>query len=190
MCSLAPWMSYFLKAFGLCAVSLSMSSFSLVPWLGAAMTPFARLLPADYGPDVNNTNRGLRVSTNNSSLPNPRFLSNELSSMEGTNTASSFMSVYVMQMGQFINHDIAHTPMFPIEGSCCPIDDQNEQCIPINISLDDPFFSNVMNPNTSLPEPVNCMTMARSMTSPDIKCSMDIERQQVSLSFHSGLAKD
>ena len=152
------------------------------------MTPFARLIPALYGQDVNDINRGLRVSTKESSLPNPRFLSNEISNVEGTNTTSSFMSIYVMQMGQFLDHDVSHTPMFqvPMNESCCgQRKDRNEQCIPIDIPSDDPFFSNIVNPNTSMPEPVNCMRMARSMTSPDLKCSMDIERQQVMFDFKS-----
>ena len=143
------------------------------------MTPFARLLPAVYGPDVNDANRGLRVSKNGNPLPNPRNLSTLLN-VAGTNTTSSFMSVYVMQMGQFLDHDVTHTPMFPIpisERCCGLIEDRNEQCIPINISSDDPYFSTIMNPHTGLP--VDCMRMARSMTSPDLKCSMDIERQQV-----------
>ena len=174
----------FQKAFGHYTVSHSIFLFLLVPWLGAAMTPFARSLPAVYGPDMNNTSRGLRVSKSGNSLPNPRILSNEISSLQGTNTTSSFMSVHVMQLGQFINHDIVHTPMFPVprNESCCGLmEDRNEQCIPINISSDDPFFSHIVNPNTSLPEPMKCMPMARSMTSPDLKCSMDIERQQVIL---------
>ena len=145
------------------------------------MTPYRRILEADYGPDAENMSRGLRVASNGSALPNPRLLSNKLAHLEGNKT-SSFMSLYVMQMGQFLNHDVSHTPMFPIpynESCCGPMEEQNEQCIPISIPPDDPFFSNNINPNTSMP--VNCMTMARSMTSPDIKCSMNIERQQVIL---------
>ena len=45
------------------------------------MTPFRRLLPAEYGPDVNNTKRGLRVANDSSPLPNARILSNEQSDM-------------------------------------------------------------------------------------------------------------
>ena len=76
----------FQKAFGHYTVSHSIFLFLLVPWLGAAMTPFARSLPAVYGPDMNNTSRGLRVSKSGNSLPNPRILSNEISSLQGTNT--------------------------------------------------------------------------------------------------------
>ena len=90
------------------------------------------------------------------------------------------MSVYVMQMGQFIDHDFAHSPNFP-QQTCCDenIENRDEQCIPIDIPSDDPFFSNIINPDTNLPEPVTCMRMARAMTSPDLDCPMDIERQQV-----------
>ena len=87
-----------------------------LPWLGAAMTPFRRLLSAVYGPDMDNMNRGLRVATDGSPLPNARFLSNELSETTNGNSfgsTSSFMSVYVMQMGQFLDHDFAHAPNPP-----------------------------------------------------------------------------
>ena len=142
------------------------------------MTPFRRLLPSEYGPDVNNTKRGLRVANDSSPLPNARILSNELSTTtngEQEDTTSPFMSVYVMQMGQFLDHDFAHSPMFeiPKDESCCgPIENRNEHCIPIDIPSDDPFFSD-------LSEPINCMPMARSMTSPDLDCAINIERQQV-----------
>ena len=103
------------------------------------MTPFRRLLPADYGPDMNNMNRGLRVAQDGTSLPNARVLSNTLSRTangEGNQTTSEFMSLYVMQMGQFLDHDFAHSPSFPIpeEEACCgPVENRNEQCIPIEI---------------------------------------------------------
>ena len=130
----------------------------------------------------------MRVASDGNPLPNARFLSNELSETTNGNSfgsTSSFMSVYVMQMGQFLDHDFAHSPNFP-QQTCCDenIENRDEQCIPIDIPSDDPFFSNIINPDTNLPEPVTCMRMARAMTSPDLDCPMDIERQQVT-SIHT-----
>ena len=142
--------------------------------MGVGMTPYRRLLESDYGPDVNNRTRGLRVATDGSPLPNARFLSNYVTGGEGKDSTSTFMSIHLMQMGQFIDHDIAHTPNYPSK-YCC--ENPNEQCIPIEIPSDDPFFSFINDPNINK----TCMPMARSMVSLDLDCSLDKERQQVIL---------
>ena len=140
------------------------------PWLGAAMTPYRRMVDfADYGPDVKNMSRGLRVATDGSPLPNARLLSNTVTHRESKYSTLSHMSIHVMQFGQFLDHDVAHTPN--TQSECCgSVESQNEECIPIDISSDDPYFSD---------KNVECMSMARSLTSPDLDCSLDIERQQV-----------
>ena len=121
---------------------------------------------------------GLRVARNGEPLPNPRILSNEVSKKAGNDTTSSFMTIYVMQMGQFLDHDFSHTPNYPNAKDCCgPLENRSKHCIPIDIPSDDPFFSTFVNPDTNLQ--VECMTLTRSMTSPDLKCSLDVERQQV-----------
>ena len=50
------------------------------PHLGQSFTPFQRLLPAEYGPDIldGRRNRGLRKAKSGDDLPNARKLSNLL----------------------------------------------------------------------------------------------------------------
>ena len=136
------------------------------------MTPYRRFLESDYGPDVKNKTRGLRVATDGSRLPNPRVLSNYIAGDEGKNSTSTLMSIHLMQMGQFLDHDFAHTPNYPSK-FCCK--NPTEQCISIELPSDDPFFSIINDPNINK----TCMPMARSMVSPDLDCSLDKERQQV-----------
>ena len=145
--------------------------FNLIePWLGAAMTPYRRMVGyADYRPDVNNMTRGLRVATDGNPLPNARFLSNSVTQREGKDSTSTHMSIHVMQMGQFLDHDVAHTPN--TQSECCgSVETQKEECISIDIPSDDPYFWD---------KNVECMSMARSFTSPDLDCALDIEPQQV-----------
>ena len=54
------------------------------------MTPYRRLLEADYGLDVNNKTRGLRVAANGKALPNPGFLSNSVTRRENEKSISTF----------------------------------------------------------------------------------------------------
>ena len=155
-----------------CIVCHSMVFILIEPWLGAAMTPYRRMVDyADYGLDVKNMSRGLRVATDGSPLPNPRFLSNSVTHREGKDSTSTHMSIHVMQMGQFLDHDVAHPPN--TQSQCCgSVETKNEECIPIDITTDDPYFSD---------KNVDCMSMARSLSSPDLDCALDIERQQVIL---------
>ena len=139
------------------------------------MTPYRRMVDyADYGPDLNNMSRGLRVATDGNPLPNARFLSNSFTRRKSKYSTLSHMSIHVMQMGQFLDHDVAHTPN--TQSQCCgSVETQNEECIPIDIPLDDPYFSTIAD------KPIRCMSMTRSLTSPDLDCALDIERQQVML---------
>ena len=81
------------------------------PWLGAAMTPYRRMVEyAEYGPDANNMTRGLRVAKDKNPLPNARVLSNSLTGKKSKYSPSTHMSIHVMQMGQFLDHDLALWP--------------------------------------------------------------------------------
>ena len=69
------------------------------PHLGSSMTPFQRILAADYS-ELPNGRNGLRGGGR---LPNARDLSNKLvKATTSTEGQSAFMTVFVMQMGQFI----------------------------------------------------------------------------------------
>ena len=81
-----------------------------------------------------------------------------------------------MQMGQFLDHDFAHSPFNP-QITCCDenIENRHEQCIPIEFGdLNDSFFSN-------LDTPVTCHRLSRTLASPNLRCELDMEKQQVML---------
>ena len=73
-----------------------------------------------------------------------------------------------MQMGQFIDHDLAHSPNFP-DKNCCTDDgrsinngpsltkEERENCIPIEIPRNDELFGKYGK---------RCLSMARAMTAP------------------------
>ena len=78
-------------------------------------------------------------------------------------------------MGQFIDHDITHTPNHAKK--CCNKDGSfpdtfdSNKCFPIEVPSDDPFWKGSK----------RCMDFARSLSAPSLKCEID-SRQQVS--FH------
>ena len=78
-----------------------------------------------------------------------------------------------MQMGQFIDHDITHTPNHAED--CCnkdgtfPDSFSTDKCYPIRIDESDPFWGS---------KGKTCMNLARSLKAPDLNCSLQF-RQQV-----------
>ncbi len=79
-----------------------------------------------------------------------------------------------MQMGQFVDHDITHTPNHGV--GCCASGGQmprsgsvdEEKCFPIPVSSRDPFWKGRK----------RCMSFARSLASPGLTCGLQF-RQQV-----------
>ena len=92
-----------------------------------------------------------------------------------------------MQMGQFIDHDLAHSPNFP-DTNCCTDDgksinnglteEERENCIPIEIPSNDPFYSKFGR---------RCLKMARAMTAPNLNCEMGSREQVISKIFNAFL---
>ena len=84
-----------------------------------------------------------------------------------------------MQMGQFIDHDFAHSPNNDAS-TCCSRGEKSEECIEISMPPDDPFFGKGRGKHGTGGRE-SCMPLARAMTSPTINCELDGERQQVIL---------
>ena len=82
-------------------------------------------------------------------------------------------TVLVMQMGQFIDHDFAHSPNFQEPTNCCDWAAVNtigykEKCFPIPIPANDTYFS---------PEK-QCMDFHRAISTPNLNCELG-KREQV-----------
>ncbi|XP_069172909.1 salivary peroxidase/catechol oxidase [Procambarus clarkii] len=114
------------------------------PSWGAALTPFTRFLPPDYGDGVSS----FRRAVDGEELPNARTITNVLN--RSPNTFSNCFSALNMALGQFIDHDITFTPTTKgVKGApipCCTSEVINNpdlhhpECMPIILAPDDPFF--------------------------------------------------
>ena len=98
----------------------------------------------------------------------------------------------VMQWGQFVDHDITHTPLFRLSNEnstgiqCCKDDGSapisklvlHPECFPIEIPENDPFFSK---------HGQRCMNFVRSMPAPQLSCTFGYGEQMNQIThFHDG----
>lgn len=144
---------------------------------GKSFTCFQRLLPPAYADGQS----APRVSTTGYPLPNPRVLSAVVH--RDLNYPATYTHM-VMQYGQFFAHDITFTPSsrtskssvgslvmpgtdyetFTEEGKmiqCCPFgSNHHQQCYPIRIPKEDPFFSKYEE---------DCMNFVRTAKCPQCK---------------------
>lgn len=104
------------------------------PYWGKSYVCHIRLLPPDYADGVSEP----RLSHDGSPLPNTRTVSNIVTADK---PFESFYTHLKMSFGQYVNHDITHTPVFgsyALSSSysgptdCCR-DRRNKQCYPIDI---------------------------------------------------------
>ncbi|CAG0902879.1 unnamed protein product [Darwinula stevensoni] len=93
-----------------------------------------------------------RGSGGSFTLPNPREVSNRLHG--DADEPTGMVTHMVMQWGQFLDHDIGLTPNGDLK--CCELDPSPEECFPIEIPHDDPFYSQLTVPQT-------CMSFQRSI---------------------------
>ena len=83
------------------------------------------------------------------------------------------LSGHMMQWGQFLTHDMDHTPetLPPHVHDCCQGNYNSSVCAPISIAGDDPLYG-----------PINktCMNFVRS-TLAENKCTEDGQRDQINI---------
>ena len=139
------------------------------PNFGRAGTPYQRILLPEYASGTIDLPR--RRATDNFELPSAREVSNMLTAKPTTEPLDLSNSVLVMQMGQFIDHDLTHTPNHGL--SCCtngnlfPASFDADTCFPIQMFPDDPFWRGRK----------TCMSFARSLASPSLKCNLQTREQ-------------
>ncbi|XP_068203812.1 peroxidase-like [Palaemon carinicauda] len=143
------------------------------PTWGQARTTFQRLLPPQYSDGLFRP----RESRTGSALPSARVVS--VSTVIDVDSPSDDLTLSVMQWGQFIDHDLAHTPIFRLGNNsgiqCCSDSNRfidasfrHPSCFPIEIPLDDPFFSKFGR---------RCMNFVRSMLAPRGACNFGYAEQ-------------
>jgi len=128
----------------------------IYPKRGQSNTVHRRFMPSEYDDGVS---KPRSKSKRGSKLPNSRKVSSEIHTHEQIPDAK--YTLMLMQWGQFIDHDLTHTPMTRgfhetvLECSSCSSRDIHPACFPIPIAEDDPFYSfNQLDPK--------CIPFARS----------------------------
>ena len=121
-----------------------------------------------------------KVSKAGSALPSARLVS--INIIPDVDAPSELDTHNVMQWGQFVDHDITHTPLFRLSNEnstgiqCCNPDGGapisklvlHPECFPIEIPENDPFFSK---------HGQRCMNFVRSMPAPQLSCTFGYGEQ-------------
>ena len=83
-----------------------------------------------------------RLSVSGSALPSARAVSDSLAGRGGERTKRD-LTLHAMQWGQFLTHDMDHTPERapPHITDCCGVDSADPSCGPITIPPSDSLYS-------------------------------------------------
>ncbi|XP_060072561.1 peroxidase-like protein [Ylistrum balloti] len=130
------------------------------PFWASTMMPQTRFLPPQYEDEINAPRT---KSINGRQLPSTRLISNVVHSNTGQSSVYSKKSTNMfMAYGQFLDHDILHTPVLKDDKGkdmkCCPLGNKDDHCFPIPVPLDDPMFRGW------------CMSFVRSSATPFLNC--------------------
>lgn len=107
------------------------------PLRGAAIMPFSRLLDSDYDNDLS-LPRGWKTI-----LPSPRLISQSALASQGRLREDSDFTLMLMQIGQFLDHDLDIAPVTPSRESfaggisCDETCDNISPCFPIPVPRND-----------------------------------------------------
>ena len=136
------------------------------PRYGMRDTALNRILLPEYSNGVDTPRR----SVSGSDLPSPRLLSTSLASdLRNEDQRHSYIT---MTFGQFIDHDITHSPILKSGDNqdidCCRSGAALDTfCAPIEIPRNDPFFRGSK----------SCMNLVRSVPAPPLDCSVRYREQ-------------
>lgn len=113
------------------------------PLRGAAVTPFGRLLDADYDNDLSLPRGWIQ------SLPSPRLLTQNILSSRQKELREDFnFTLMLMQIGQFLDHDLDIAPVTPSRESfengisCEETCENTSPCFPIPVPENDSRIKN------------------------------------------------
>ncbi|KAK3858002.1 hypothetical protein Pcinc_035774, partial [Petrolisthes cinctipes] len=149
--------------------------------LQQARSPFQRILPPQYSDGLLRP----RESRLGGPLPSARVVS--LSVVNDVDNPHPDITLSVMQWGQFIDHDLTHTPIFRFNNrsgiECCEDEGRrlidpsflHPSCFPIEIPENDPFYSRLGR---------RCMNFVRSMIAPRSGCTLGYAEQLNQITHH------
>ena len=156
------------------------------PLWGTSGSPFQRTLLPQYSDGIWNP----KVAKSGEALPSARLVS--INIVPDVDAPSELDTHNVMQWGQFVDHDITHTPLFRLSDKnttgikCCTDGGEDQvsqivyhpQCLPIAIPENDPFFKK---------HKQRCMNFVRSLPGPNQDCTFGYAEQQNQIThFHDG----
>ena len=139
------------------------------PGWGSSKRGLGRLVTPVYS----DTDHGLRLSAEDGSpLPSARLVSQRLTRVAGDSEGGD-LSGHMMQWGQFLTHDMDHTPesLPPHVHDCCQNNYNTSVCAPISIAGDDPLYG---------PIGKTCMNFVRS-TLAENNCMGEAAIEQVNI---------
>ena len=111
------------------------------PYWGQANTVLRRLFPATYEDGISKPRSRSLLGT---TLPNPRKVSREVHTSESD--PDPRYTLMVMQWGQFVDHDLTHSPMVRghansvLDCRDCESSREHPACFPIPVPEEDRFF--------------------------------------------------
>jgi len=156
------------------------------PLWGSANSAFQRTLLPNYSDGVWRP----KVAKSGEALPSARLVS--INIVPDVDAPSELDTHNVMQWGQFVDHDTAHTPLFRLSNEesngiqCCKPDGSgpisklvlHPECFPIELPENDPFF---------MKHGQRCMNFVRSMPAPQLGCNFGYGEQMNQItSLHDG----
>lgn len=129
------------------------------PSLGRASSPLKRVLRPDYGDEFG----APRKSRSGRPLPSTQAIVTKLFPQ----VDHPFHTTHLFVLwGQLVAHDFARIaiPLNRVTGPCCDADADSEECIPISVPRDDPFYAQFN---------IVCLPLTRTNTT---ACGDDIEQ--------------
>lgn len=136
---------------------------------GSAGYPMERILPPAYG---NGMSSSRELSQDGRFLPSTRVISDTL--FTDLHVPHRKHNVLMMQLGQFLTHDISRNKVAATDAKCCLPDDSHRHpnptpgCSPIRVSYRDSFYSQFN---------VKCMHFVRTAMAPRDQCQVGHGRQ-------------
>ena len=151
------------------------------PLYGAALTPFLRVIPAEYEDGISTpVGQSQALAGNHTSPPWPSarhiswkvIRSNTTSpggEEEGAVVLGAGITHMVMQWGQFLDHDLDLSPVFDEECGC----NHTRKCFPIHVHENDTTFG-ATSSNVG-----HCLTFSRSLPTCRLESAASVPRDQV-----------
>ena len=144
------------------------------PLNGAAVTPFPRLLPAEYEDGISSPlgyQQAISGNEYSPPWPSPRLISWKIvrNSSDSDPDPGSGITHMVMQWGQFLDHDLDLSPVFDMECGCL----HSRECMPISVNTQDSTFGNESSNSGK------CLSFSRSIPACHLESTDSLPRGQI-----------